>query len=213
MKLLILSAGLPPSKKMLLNEIAKHDTFFCVDGGANFLWKHKIIPNYLIGDLDSINKEALKYFSKKNVTIEKHPPNKDSTDTEIALKKAIKLGAKKITFLGCTGGKRTDHLIGAFGLLLKCLNLQIESSFKDKYQTIFLINKSLDINSYPGTKFSIQAYNETVKGLTITGAKYPLKNYTLEIGDALTIANEFKNKTVNLSLYSGTALIFLETPN
>jgi thiamine pyrophosphokinase len=209
MKAIIIAGGIPPTKKLITKEIAKNTPVIAADSGANCLWQYKITPNYLIGDLDSINYQALNFCLNKDVIIEHYPNDKNFTDAELALKKAAKLGAKKIIFLGCLGGKRTDHLLGALGLLDKCAKLNIEAALKDDHQTITLLKKSTIIHGKVGQQFSLQAYGGTVKHLSIDGSKYTLKNHSLKMGDALTIANEFQNKKVKIKFSSGKLLVIL----
>lgn len=212
MKAIIVAGGTPPSKKLITKEITKDTIIIAADSGANCLWRYKITPNYLIGDFDSIDHKILNYWRYKNVTVESYPTDKDFTDTQLALKKALKLKVKKITFLGCLGGTRIDHLLGVIGLLTECANLNIDASLQDDYQTITLLKKSITVHGKVGQMFSLQAYGSTVKHLSISGSKYFLKNYSLKMGDALTLSNEFLNKKVRISFKSGRLLLIMMTP-
>lgn len=207
MKAIILAGGTPPSKKLLKKEITSKSTIIAADSGADCLWKYKITPDYLIGDFDSINNQALHFWIDKNIPIERHPQNKDMTDSQLALKKATALNIKEIVFLGCLGGKRVDHLLGAFGLLAECLDLSITAYLKDDYQNITLLNKPTIIHGKNKEIFSLQAYGEPVKNLSISGSKYELKSYELKMGDALTLSNEFQDQYVNIQFTDGRLIL------
>ena len=208
MKIVIISGGTVPSYKLIEKELENGAFLICADSGGNGLYKYNIIPNYLIGDFDSISETALNFFSKqKQCIIERYPSDKDVTDTELVLNKAIELGGDEIVFLGCTG-TRIDHLMGNIGMLLKCLKLNIKASMKDDYNHIEMINKPIKIKKEFGSNFSIQAYSDVVQGLTIRGAKYELLNYNLSLGDARTISNEFLEKDVEINFNNGIILIF-----
>jgi thiamine pyrophosphokinase len=209
MKAIIIAGGTPPSKKLITKEITKKSIIIAVDSGANCLWQYKVTPHYLIGDLDSIDYKILNFLLSKNVTIERYPVDKDCTDAELALKKAQKLKIKKITFLGCLGGNRVDHLLGTIGLLDECANSNIAACLKDDYQTISLLKKSTTIYGKPGQMFSLQAYGGTIKNLSLTGSKYTLNNYSLKMGDALTLSNEFCDKEVRIKFKSGKMLLMI----
>ena len=57
-----------------------------VDRGLEFLYRHEICPNYIVGDFDSVSGEILGYYEKETkVPIRKFNPVKDASDTEIAL--------------------------------------------------------------------------------------------------------------------------------
>jgi len=226
MKIIIVAGGAPPSKKLSTKEITKNCIVIATDSGADCLWRYKIAPDYLIGDLDSINRDALKFLMDKNSSIEVYPCEKNFTDSELALKKAKELkkldsrprqkhsritrgndDPLEIVFLGAIGGNRADHFLAVLGLLDKCLTSNIKASLKDDYQTITLIKKSTTISGKKGNLFSLQAFGSPVRGLSITGSKYTLKNHTLKMGSGLTISNEFQNKKVNIKLRSGKLLV------
>lgn len=204
---IIIAAGTPPTKKLLNQEITTNSTIIAVDGGANCLKKYHIMPHYLVGDLDSIAANTLDFFTKLNLPIEQYSRNKDTTDTNLALQKAINLGATTITFFGCLGGKRTDHLLGSLGLLATCLDLKIPACLKDDYQIITLLDRSTTISGSYGNIFSLQTYGKPVKNLTINNSKYELNNYELKMGDVLTLSNEIRNQDVTIQFTSGRLLL------
>lgn len=206
MKVIIIAGGTPPSIDIVKEEMKNSELIICADSGANCLYDYEICPEYLLGDFDSIDRKVLNYFSESNCTIESYPKYKDYTDTELALVKAIALGAKNIAFLGCTG-TRLDHTIGNLGLLLKCLNSNVQGYIRDKHNCIQLINSPVTISGKPDENFSLLAYNSPVPNLTITNAKYSLTNYYLEVGDSLTVSNQFKSCNVEISFSSGILLL------
>lgn len=207
MKAVIIAGGTPPSQKLLNKEIIA-SSIIAADSGANCLWEYKTTPDYLIGDFDSIDSKILRFWENKKVSTERHPQNKDETDAQLALKKAASLGAIEIVFLGCLGGNRVDHLLGALGLLAEASDLNMAACLKDDYQTITLLDKSTVIHGKNGDFFSLQAYGGSVKNLNISGSKYELKNHELKMGNALTLSNEFQNQAVNIQFTSGRLLLF-----
>lgn len=207
MKIIIVAGGSPPSVELLKSEITDNSIIIGVDHGADCLFQYQVIPDLIIGDFDSISKPARDFFTKQNVTQETYPTNKCYTDAELALQKAIQLRPETIVLLGCTGGKRIDHLIGALGLLIECAKHQINSSIKDDSNTITLLTQSTKIYGNPGEQFSLQAYSDTVKNLSITGSKYQLVKYDLKIGEGLTLSNQFITNEVTITFNSGRVLL------
>ncbi|MFW5979554.1 MAG: thiamine diphosphokinase, partial [Halanaerobium sp.] len=61
------------------------DFIIAVDGGANKLKSLGLMPDLIIGDLDSITNKNKKYYSQQNVKTIKYPVEKDQTDSEIAV--------------------------------------------------------------------------------------------------------------------------------
>ncbi len=160
---------------------------------------YNIKPDLLVGDFDSIDKKVLDYFKKSNCIIDIYPTEKDFTDTEIAVKKALSMKPNEIVFLGCTGS-RVDHLLGNIGMLKICLQNGVNACIKDENNNIRLIDASTSLNGTVGQIFSLQAYGDEIIGLTIEGAKYPLNNYNLKIGQSITISNEFAGLRLILNL-------------
>jgi thiamine pyrophosphokinase len=207
MKAIIIAGGMPPTLELLEKEITLDSIIICADSGANFLYKFRILPNYIIGDLDSISKKALLYFKKYKVLFETYPQDKNQTDAELAVKKAKELNATEVVLLGCLGGKRIDHQFGALGLLTFCKTLGLESCLKDPTNTITLIDKSTNISATKGARFSLLAYCDVVKKLSIRGSKFELTNYNLQLGDTRTISNEFLDNDVTITFESGRLLL------
>jgi thiamine pyrophosphokinase len=208
MKVIIVSGGKPPSKELLTKEISPNTFLIAADSGANCLYDYSILPQLLLGDFDSINKDVLNYFKKNNCLIDIYPTEKDFTDTEIAVKKAISMKPSEIVLLGCTGS-RVDHLLGNIGMLKMCLENSVSASIVDENNDIRLADDSTSLKAVVGQIFSVQAYGDEVIGLTIEGAKYPLNNYNLKIGESITISNEFISTMVELKFKSGTLMIIL----
>lgn len=208
MKVIIISGGSPPSKQLFDKTAENFDLLICADKGADFLYKFNIIPDFIVGDCDSMDPAALDFFIKKGCNFKRFPKDKDFTDTELAFKLAVEKKADEIIFLGCTG-TRIDHVLGNIGILLRCTEYKINARITDDYNTIYFTDKPLTIKGKEGSYFSLQAFSGSVYGLTIENAKFPLYNYTLSAGDPRTISNEFKDKPVNIIFKSGKLLIML----
>lgn len=210
MKVIIISGGKPPSKELLLQEVTEDTFLIAADSGANCLYKYNIKPDLLLGDFDSIDRDVLEYFKKSNCTMDVYPTEKDFTDTEIAVKKALSMNPSEIVFLGCTGS-RVDHLLGNIGMLKICLQNGVNAYVKDENNNIRLTSASTSLRGTGGQIFSLQAYGDEVTQLTIEGAKYSLNNYNLKIGESITISNEFLGDIVNLKFKTGTLMIILSS--
>lgn len=206
MKAVIVSGGTPPSKELLTQELADSSLLICADSGANCLYSYNAVPNILIGDFDSIDSKVFDHFIKSGCSVEKFSKEKDSTDSEICLDKAMEMGASEIVLLGSTGG-RLDHTLGNIGLLKKGLQLNINMYLKDENNSVTMINRPYKITGKKGEYISFLAYSDLVEGLSIKGAKYPLENYNLALGDSLTVSNEFLKESIDIFFKRGILLI------
>jgi Thiamine pyrophosphokinase len=96
----IISGGTPPSEKLLRDYLNQVDFVIAADKGCECLYNYNIIPDLLIGDFDSANIDVLNKAKLKIKEVLEFPPEKDYTDTEIALMEAAKRGLKKYIYLG-----------------------------------------------------------------------------------------------------------------
>ena len=114
-----------------------------VDRGLEFLYRHEICPNYIVGDFDSVSGEILGYYEKETkVPIRKFNPVKDASDTEIALRLCLDLGRKNILILGATGN-RIDHIWANVQCLKIGLDAGADVRIVDSHNQIRLLNREI----------------------------------------------------------------------
>src|SRR5699024_9712295 len=97
-----------------------------------FRSEREIHVNYALGDFDSIDNNQKKTVQQNADVFEIHPPEKDKTDLEIALQKAISLEPDTIYLFGVTGG-RLDHALINLQLLHKMIHNNIRGMIIDKW--------------------------------------------------------------------------------
>ena len=53
-----------------------------VDKGVEFLYRHQILPEYIVGDFDSISEEVIRYYREDTqVPNREYNPVKEASDT------------------------------------------------------------------------------------------------------------------------------------
>ena len=183
-----------------------------VDKGLEFLYKHQIKPDYIVGDFDSVSHELVEYYREEiNVPIREFNPVKDASDTEIALRLCLRLNRREIWILGATGN-RIDHLWANVQCLQIALEADADARIIDSHNQIRLIDKDITLKKSEafGPYFSLFPLELPVDELSIRGAKYPLKNHFLKPNDSLCVSNEFKEDEVTISFVYGK-VILMET--
>jgi len=153
-------------------------TVIGVDGGTNYLHLLNKTPDYIMGDLDSIDQDLLNQYQTSGVTIAQYPCQKDETDTELAVQYCIQEKYTKVTLLGALG-TRFDHSFGNLYLLNCLLKAGIEAQIVNEYNQIQLTNQVLKLQEKPGTTLSIMAFTDEAKGVTLKGFKYPVEAGTM----------------------------------
>lgn len=182
------------------------DCIIAVDRGLNAVSKLELIPDAIVGDFDSADESVLKEFKSRllDTTWEIHKPEKDETDTELAINTAIRLGCTKLILLGATGG-RLDHFLGNLHLLYASYKKGVEAAIVDERNWITVTDKEhvFEADKIFGTYISFLPLSEEVKGITLTGFKYPLHKKDITIGTSLCISNELTGVAGKLEFDSG----------
>ena len=137
-----------------------NDTFvICADGGGNYLYQKNIVPNLLIGDMDSIDKDALKYFKNNNCEIVLFNPEKDQTDGQLVIDKAMEYNPCEIVVFGGLGG-RIDHTLGNIQLLYRMTQKGIKGVFVSENEIVYMTDKMLEIKGNIGDTVSVIPYEK-----------------------------------------------------
>lgn len=184
-----------------------------VDKGVEYLYKHDIRPQYIVGDFDSINQDIIRYYREEtNVSIKEYNPIKDATDTEIAIRLAMTLGSKEIIILGATGG-RIDHLwanIQTLSVVLK--HPGVKAYILDSRNKVYLADRSLVLKKTEsfGDNLSVFTLDGEIYDFSMKGTKWPLKHHVLKPYDSLTVSNRFADEEVEITFPTGT-IVVMET--
>ena len=176
-------------------ELAKDKLVVAADAGADRLLKYNIIPDQIIGDLDSISDKAttkLEEWIVSNKNIQK-------TDLEKATDYAFEKGASEIQIIGWSGG-RIDHTLAALGL---AFNPRI--SLIDEHFTVEAVTDSKTIEGEEYTLFSLMAMPEA--RVSVTGARWNLQHEKLNMGGR-GVHNEIGSSgKVKIECHSGNLLL------
>ncbi|MGB9779240.1 thiamine diphosphokinase [Caldanaerobacter sp.] len=206
MKVLIISNGEIRDYEFYKSLLEEVDMVICADGGANHAYRMKIKPFLIIGDFDSVDKEILEFYQKQGVMVEKFPTMKDETDTQLALKRAIELGANEITFIGVIGD-RFDHSYANLSLLLYSLKRGVKSRIINEKNEIYLIDDQIELEGEKGDLLSLLPYSGEVEGIYTKGLFYPLSGETMVMENPYGISNVFIEEKASVKIKKGLLLV------
>jgi len=188
-----------------IKEYCKNSDFIiAADNGLSILDKLNITPDLIIGDLDSVPESVLKKY--KNIPLEKYPKEKDLTDSEISLQKAISLNPKRISLLAMTGSY-FDHSLANIVNLFRNYKPGIETEVITHNATIFSVTSKREFSGLAGRRFSLFPFGK-ISGISITGTKYPLKNSNFEATD-YSISNVIEENRYSIEIKNGFLLFIL----
>ena len=136
-KCIILANGKPPKKSIIyFFQKNGYESLICADGGADSALRMNLVPDAIIGDLDSISPQAFKKFKSKSKIIRLKRQN--DTDVEKCLKYAINKNFNQVLLAAVTGN-RLDHTICNLGIVLKFMNqLKISIVAEDSFLKPYL---------------------------------------------------------------------------
>lgn len=186
----------------------KFDEVIAADSGLASLNALGLAPDLVVGDLDSVPREVLERMrGRDGLDWDIHRPEKDETDTELAILKALEAGCTHLTLLGATGG-RLDHFLGNLHLLCPCLKKGVHAEIVDRCNRIYLLDgrREFEEGRLHGPFVSFLPLTETVEGITLKGFKYPLTDKTIHIGTSLCISNELVAGTAEITFRRGVLI-------
>ena len=194
----------------LLATLQMGDVVIAADGGANWLAAQGRAPDVLIGDLDSVAPDVRQALERGACRLLRHSPDKDETDTELALLEAVALGAERITVLGALGG-RVDHALANIQLLAMPQLAGRDVRLFDGRSWLFLVRSGHAIHGVVGDTLSLIPLGGAAEGIVTQNLKYPLRGETLTLGAARGVSNVFLADEVLVALCAGV-LLAIHTP-
>ena len=206
--ILLLLDGEEPSAAVLNQFVESASLIIATDGAASYAHAHTISLNVIIGDMDSLSKDVRKGYEAKGVRIIEEA-EQQSNDFEKALRfiLAEDLG-KNIVVLGIHG-KRTDHLLTNFSVMLR---------YTDSFDTLiaydathaheFLTEETnwYSFDSPVGTIISLSPL-PMAQGVTSSGLYYPLKNARMVFGEREGLSNIISAENARVEITKGSLLI------
>lgn len=203
----VLANGMPPSADALRRAVAGAALFVCADGGANAAREFGLVPDAIVGDLDSISAESLAHFQGVPIV---HVPEQERTDTEKAVEYALSRAPfEEVTLLGATAG-RLDHVIGHLALLRR-FEGRTRLVLEDEHARAFLARGDVRLDLPAGTIVSFFALSGPAEGVTTENLRYPLRNRTLVFGAQDSVSNVVDGTPAWIRIARGEVVVFAVT--
>lgn len=160
---------------------AENAYVYCCDGAYEWA-KDKVRIDENLGDYDSLS------YLPEPAPTEIFPSEKNFTDGEIALVRAVRRGAKEIDIYGGCG-KREDHFLGNLHLLYAALSLGVRAVMRGNGSLIFAGTGRVELNGFEGRTLSLVPFGANAHIIESSGLKYPLCGLDLLYGSTRGISN------------------------
>lgn len=175
------------------------DLVIAADSGYENAVALGVIPSVVVGDFDSFPESKLPHGIEKL----KVPAEKDFTDAQLAVDIALKKGCRRLTIVGGLSG-RLDHTLSCLALLENIHKAGGFAVITDGHNRVrYLRNTSELLPRSTFRYFGLLALDPVVRGVSVEGCKYPLKNATLRREEAYAVSNEIEGNCALVSVKKG----------
>ena len=191
----------------MLYDEGSFDYIIAVDGGFAHLQVAGCVPQYVLGDFDSLG------YVPEGANVEVYPAHKDKSDLELALDRILAEGFSEVVVYGALGG-RLDHTLAS---------LQTCARFAEQGLGVSLVGPDFQVRivvgpaklSLPvckrGTVSVFSATDEST-GVSEWGMEYPLEDARLTNRTTLGLSNELKGEPAGVAVRQGTLYVLHPLP-
>lgn len=183
------------------------ELIIAADNGARYCINHGILPDVLIGDLDSLSPHILQELEVAETEIIRYPIEKDATDLELALDYALQKEASQVTILGGLGGRWDMSLANIF-LLSHPKYAQIGIMIIGYDHLLYIVNADnpAKLNGRAGDTISLLPLTPIVEGIETNNLRYPLEKQELIASSTRGLSNQLMTDEGQVTLGSGVLL-------
>lgn len=205
-RIIIFANGELPDLDKARAILREDDTILCADGGTRHASALDLKPALVIGDLDSAESGRLQTLHADGVAIELYPRDKNETDLELAINKAVELAPREIVILAALGG-RLDQTLANIALLSNVRLSTFDIRLDDGVEEILFCRDQAEVKGRSGDIISLIPWGGAVTGIQTENLKWQLSSETLHPEKTRGISNEMTGDTAAVKIQSGLLLI------
>ena len=205
-RIVIFANGDLPNVDKVRSILRDDDYIICADGGTRHTSSLGLRPDLVIGDMDSTDRVYLRQLQAYDVLVERYSQDKDETDLELAVNKAVKLNPQEIVILAALGG-RLDQTLANIALIsnlqLATFNLKLD----DGVDEIFFCRDQAHFQGRSGDIVSLIPWGGKVTGIQTENLKWKLDGETLYPDKTRGVSNEMIADVAAIRISMGLLLI------
>lgn len=188
---------------------AAADIVVAADGGALALEGWGLVPQLVVGDLDSLGPKRAAALERQGARIIRFPVAKDASDLELAMRYALESGADDIVLLGILGGARVDHALVNVTLLADPAykGRGLRAVYDETQLRAVHSGESLALRGPVDSTVTLVPIGGDVRGVTTRGLRYPLARGLLPFGQSLGLSNVVATLPAGVSIEQGVLLV------
>ena len=203
---LIICNGSPPKKNLLYRLWDLSEFRVAADGGANFLYSLNLLPDAIVGDLDSLKPEIRKKFSN---SILHKIKEQNTNDADKAVRHCLKRGFSKINFVGADGA-RQDQFLSNLEILFKYTS-QARLVLWSPIERMEFVTELWEENLPLGSRISLLPIFGGAKKVLTNGLKFKIDNNSLLPGGTPSgVSNVVESNPVSIKVKNGQILLIIQ---
>jgi thiamine pyrophosphokinase len=192
----------------LLSIASAADFVIAADGGAAKCLRATVVPDLVVGDLDSLDAESERELRHRAVLFVTVPADKDVSDLDIAVREARALGADSLVVVGALGG-RVDHELAGLGTLARAADLSPELVAPGAVALVLSPLGRPTASVTGPAPFSLVPLLGVAR-VSCAGARWMLTNELLEPISSLGLSNRVPEGSVaEITVHEGVVLLYL----
>ena len=213
-EVLFVCGGRFPSEEWF-SIVAESRRIWAIDRGVDLCYKMQIVPEILIGDLDSTSSEAIDWICTRNFPTEIHPRDKDLTDFQLAIKQYTTKFFSPIVVTGIFGGRLDMTLSNIFS----CMYVKNFIVMSDENETVFFLHSGETVEIYLEERFdniSLIPLTERCLGVSINNVHWKLIDSILQRKNPSAVSNRLtknfdpdKKNPVTVSISHGILAVYI----
>lgn len=184
-----------------------YSSVWAVDSGLNLCRNADIVPDRLIGDMDSVDPSAKAWAVGKGAEVYSYASEKDLTDFQIALELLVNQSGAQLKGVFLTGafGGRFDHLISVLNSFTGWSESYLPVGMADENEAMFLLRggcrAEITFKERPAAVSLIPLHDSS--GVSIGNVRWPLERVSLERSKPYSISNRACDGSVTASVEDG----------
>ena len=189
---ILITGGTAPDPALLKDRRAQFPTVpcLCADAGADLCRAAGVLPDALIGDMDSLSPETRAWLDEAGVPEVVYPAEKDDSDTALAVQQLFADGAEELIVIGALGG-RMDHELANMMLMVGAGRQGKSIVYWDDINRMRYVGPGEHQLDHTPGYIGIVPFSDDGMCLSIDGLYYPLDNFSVPFGETRLISNVF----------------------
>jgi thiamine pyrophosphokinase len=204
-------SGAPSPDLPAVKTLPRPDRVVAADGGTALAEALGVVPDVVVGDLDSADPELVDRLREQGVEFRMFYHHlKAETDTELAVLTALRWHPESVVILGAIGG-RLDHTLANVLLLTHPALGQTRVKIVDANREIYVARPGswTQIEGQAGDIVTLLPLGGEARGVRLEGLEYPLVGETLHKGRGRGASNVLLSGSGRVWLDSGDLLVIV----